>query len=303
MALAHAPPDLPPALAAALACPGCHGDLTGAPEQLRCAACGAVYAVRAGTPHFLDLASYDGEIRAFEQLGGTGLLSKQTAASGGLRGLALRHPWLLGPPIARDPEGPARWRRLASWLAERPGLAVNLGAQGQRPVAGMVTLDAEPGEGIDLVADAHRLPFADASLTLVTSTSLFEHLRRPQQAAAELLRCLRPGGSVYLEVPWMYELHGCPMDFQRWTQAGLRELLGDFEHLDEGVLGGPGSVAARMLRGLVFSLTPGRRLRYLARTAATWGLWWMKYLDAWIPAARRAPFAQGYWIWARRPPA
>jgi hypothetical protein len=118
----------------------------------------------------------------------------------------------------------------------------------------------------------------------------------------EALRCLHPGGVIYLEVPWMYEIHGCPMDFQRWTPMGLRQLLQDFEIVDEGPIGGPASVTARMLRGLLFSLTPGRRLPYVVRILATWCLFWVKYLDQLMTPEKRMPFAQGFWILAKKPP-
>jgi SAM-dependent methyltransferase len=47
-----------------------------------------------------------------------------------------------------------------------------------------------------VVGSAYELPFADASLDAVFSHALFEHLARPEDAAAELHRVLRPGGVV-----------------------------------------------------------------------------------------------------------
>lgn len=303
MPLADPCPGMPAGLAAALACPACHGDLRLDGDRLACGRgdCAGAYGLTDGVPVFLDAAAYDTQIADFEAMDGTGELSKKTAGSPGLREWILANQWVLGPPISRDVGDAARMTRIRGAYASAGGLVVDLGSQGPGRWPEAIGVDAEARPGVGVVCDAHRLPFADGSLGLVLTNSMFEHLRRPATAAGEIYRCLRPGGVLYLDVPWMYELHGCPMDFQRWTQAGLRELLHDFEVLEEGVIGGPGAVAARMLRGLVFALTPGRRLRYVARVAATWGLFWMKYLDAWIPAARRAPFAQGYWVLARRP--
>ena len=38
-------------------------------------------------------------------------------------------------------------------------------------------------------------------------------------------RILRPGGQLLLTTHGLIEEHGCPYDFQRWTSAGLEELV------------------------------------------------------------------------------
>jgi ubiquinone/menaquinone biosynthesis C-methylase UbiE len=53
--------------------------------------------------------------------------------------------------------------------------------------------DARP-----LLADAHRLPFADGSFTLVTCGSVFHHLEDPALSIDEVARVLRPGGRFLL---------------------------------------------------------------------------------------------------------
>lgn len=46
-----------------------------------------------------------------------------------------------------------------------------------------------------------RLPFADASFDLIVSDNTFEHIEKPGQIAAELLRVLRPGGYICARTP------------------------------------------------------------------------------------------------------
>ena len=67
--------------------------------------------------------------------------------------------------------------------------------------------------GMDMVVSHHRniqqllegsinaLPFADASLDLVTCNMVVEHLDDPARAFAEIARCLRPGGAVVINTP------------------------------------------------------------------------------------------------------
>jgi len=45
-------------------------------------------------------------------------------------------------------------------------------------------------------ADANALPFADRSFDIVTATDTFEHFPEPRRALEEMVRVLRPGGSI-----------------------------------------------------------------------------------------------------------
>ncbi len=49
---------------------------------------------------------------------------------------------------------------------------------------------------IFLDADAHDLPFEDATVDVVRSERVFQHLDDPERAASEVARVLRPGGRV-----------------------------------------------------------------------------------------------------------
>ncbi len=60
---------------------------------------------------------------------------------------------------------------------------------------------AGAGGGRFLVADATRLPFEDACFDLVLAFDVFEHLHRPEVAAEECRRVLRPGGLLHSFVP------------------------------------------------------------------------------------------------------
>jgi SAM-dependent methyltransferase len=77
---------------------------------------------------------------------------------------------------------------------------------------------------LDVLGDLTALPFPrgvfDAALNIVT----LEHVRRPDQALAEIARVLRPGGRLLLVVPHAWEVHQHPHDFFRYTKYGVEEL-------------------------------------------------------------------------------
>lgn len=51
------------------------------------------------------------------------------------------------------------------------------------------------------VADAHALPFADATFAGAWADRTFQHLARPETALAELMRVTRPGGRIAVADP------------------------------------------------------------------------------------------------------
>jgi len=81
------------------------------------------------------------------------------------------------------------------------------------------------GAQLDLVADAHALPFADASFDFVFSLAVFEHLHSPWIAAGEIARVLRPGGAAYTLCAFLQPLHGYPDHYFNATESGLARLF------------------------------------------------------------------------------
>lgn len=119
-------------------------------------------------------------------------------------------------------EGTHWWYRERRELLARavagltPGIALDVGAagggntqvlvdRGWRAVPLEYTADGAEvaaGRGLPVVrADATALPFADASVDLVTALDVLEHLEDDGAAAAEIARVLRPGGRVVVTVP------------------------------------------------------------------------------------------------------
>ncbi|MDA0706625.1 MAG: class I SAM-dependent methyltransferase [Proteobacteria bacterium] len=73
----------------------------------------------------------------------------------------------------------------------------------------------------DVYADAQALPLADASVDHSLLLDVLEHIPQPDLCLAELGRVLKPGGSLTIQVPFLYPVHDAPLDFHRWTRHGL----------------------------------------------------------------------------------
>ena len=70
----------------------------------------------------------------------------------------------------------------------------------------IVSTDILSFPGIDAVADAHRLPFADKSFAGVVMLDVLHHLERPIEFLQEASRVLRPGGRLAMMEPAMTPL-------------------------------------------------------------------------------------------------
>jgi len=73
----------------------------------------------------------------------------------------------------------------------------------------------------DLFADAQSLPLLDNCSDHVLLLDVLEHIPDPDRCLSEINRILKPGGSLIIQVPFMYPVHDAPLDFHRWTKFGL----------------------------------------------------------------------------------
>ena len=143
----------------------------------------------------------------------------------------------------------------------------------------LINLDVLPtNKNLDMMADAHSLPFADESLDAVYSNAVLEHVQRPWRVAEEIHRVLRPGGKVFINVPFLNIIHDTH-DYFRFTDKGLEILFADFEKIDVGVSAGPSSFLGPFLIAYLLCFVPGRYLKALLRPPLSLLAWPLKYLD------------------------
>jgi len=106
---------------------------------------------------------------------------------------------------------------------------LEVGSGKRRLSSDFINLDLDAATEVDVQADAGQLPFPDQSFGLVWCEAALEHVPDPVATVAEMKRVLKPGGRIYIEIPFMQGYHADPGDYQRFTREGLALLLSDFE--------------------------------------------------------------------------
>lgn len=81
--------------------------------------------------------------------------------------------------------------------------------------------------GLDfrVAADSTIVDIADETYDLVLSTQVLEHVQNPEVYLREAFRVLKPGGTLLITTHGTFPDHGCPYDYWRWTNDGLRRAM------------------------------------------------------------------------------
>lgn len=61
---------------------------------------------------------------------------------------------------------------------------------------------------------------------IVIADQVLEHVADPLAAARNIRAMVREGGYALIATPFLFRVHARPHDYHRWTEAGMKELLG-----------------------------------------------------------------------------
>lgn len=170
-----------------------------------------------------------------------------------------------------------------------------------RSVPGYVNLDLAAVAGVDVVADAERLPFASGVFQRVECDAVLEHVRNPVRAMEEIHRVLTPGGYAHLVTPFCHPFHEYPADYRRFTLEGLKQLAGPMEVVAEGWRTGPTATLLAVIIEYVKLLLPFRAWRAISHGVCGWLLFPLRYADLLLlrsPEAHR--IGNHCYLWLRK---
>lgn len=274
-----ASPELIKRLQAVLVCPHCRKGMRQNAEELRCHGCGRSYLIMKGVPILLDEHDRRFIMEKQEQRRPKFSLADRVRS---YRFLA-RAIHLLYPPHPTHYQRVV-WKKIGLLLekAGPGGLVLDIGpASGRRLGANVANFDIDTYTNVDIVGDAHRMPFADGTINGVVIQAVLEHVENPSGILEEIHRVLRPGGFVYVEIPFLFKYHPSPVDYQRYTLSGLVRLCGRFRHEESGIAMGPSSMFSLMLNEYLSMLLSFQNeyVQRGLRILLGWLTFPIKYLD------------------------
>lgn len=255
------------------ACPSCRKSLQDGKGLLQCTECKKSYPLRDGTPIFIEQKA-EQTVQAHARK--PSLLRKVARV---LR--PPHHSLYFGTLRSSTGEGEELRRFLR---AHKDLLVLNIGSLSKDLSAlhpKIFNLDISWYPNIDVVADAHSLPFPDGSIDVILLKNVLEHVREPGKVLSEIERVLRPGGYFYAKIPFLQPFHAVPDDYQRYSVSGIDQALRNFEKLDFGIAVGPGSMMAWMLREYLAIITSFGKAKLYAAGLFFWGwlTFWVRYTD------------------------
>ena len=125
--------------------------------------------------------------------------------------------------------------------ASEDSLCLSIGGGPDRPSSQIGESEHRPFPNVDIVADAHLLPYADNTVDAIYCEAVLEHLENPVRAVDEMFRVLKPGGNVIAITPFLQAFHGYPNHFQNFTVIGHSRLFSraGFSVVESGACVGP----------------------------------------------------------------
>lgn len=103
----------------------------------------------------------------------------------------------------------------------------------------------------DFLCSAEAIPLNNESIDGFLMCELLEHAANPETILKEAYRLLKPNGTGWISIPFLYQKHGDPDDFQRWTDLKIYKVMDNtgFKNIKIINMGSLGSV----LFDLIFS--------------------------------------------------
>lgn len=95
----------------------------------------------------------------------------------------------------------------------------------------VINLETRRWPTVDVVGSALDLPFDDDAFDVILSQAVLEHVPEPHVAMAEMVRCLKPGGTLLVEAAFMQPGHLWPHHYFNITINGMRHLASGLEVL------------------------------------------------------------------------
>ncbi len=145
----------------------------------------------------------------------------------------------------------------------------------------ITSFDVYYSENVDLIADAHSIPFKSNTFNLIIIQAVLEHVMYPNLVVDECHRVLKTDGLIYAETPFLQHVHEGAYDFTRFTLMGKKVLFGKFDEIKSGYIGGLGRSFLWSIEFLIGGLFRSRLIGKFFKVL----FFWIRFFDLLIPTS------------------
>lgn len=109
---------------------------------------------------------------------------------------------------------------------------------GQSEQSSLVGCDISPGENVDVVVDLTaplkqiKGALGGRTFDTIFCVSVLEHIPDVFSACRNIEQLLRPGGTIYISVPFVFRYHGYPGDLWRFTPEAILYLFPGIDFME-----------------------------------------------------------------------
>lgn len=173
---------------------------------------------------------------------------------------------------------------------------LNAGSHVTRYGENCVNVDIGDGDNVDVVCDLHDLPENLGPFDVVICNAVLQYCHDPDKVARNFLNVLRPGGLLFLDVPWVQPYCPHTPDRFRFSEDAVKTIFQDFEILESGPSITSGS--AFYMQGVMMATyaTRNRYINFALKTLVGFVLYPWRY----VRTTREEWTAGGIYLIARK---
>jgi len=121
----------------------------------------------------------------------------------------------------------------------------------------LLCLDIDKTKKANIVGDADFLPFRQNSFDKVMSINSLYYFNNPFNVVAHISRILKQNGKLIIVLPFFYPIHDAEIDKYRFTEQGIRAMLGKHFKIEKlcaigGIFTLPSVIAHSAIKGFPF---------------------------------------------------
>lgn len=133
-----------------------------------------------------------------------------------------------------------------------------------------VNVDIQDKPGVDVVCDLHNLTEQiKETFNIVMLNAVLQYCEYPHVVAGQLYQVTKPGGYLFVDVPFQQSYCPDTTDRYRFSQQALEDIFREFEVIDKGTSIRSGSALSMLAIDIAQHLTNNRYINFIARQIAT----------------------------------